>query len=137
MNLGLPIPEPPAPRRHLALKLALCIALAGLTLANVGGVMQIPKYEAIFQDMLGSPAKLPTLTQWVLGYGRMFGGAFPFLIVVLPSLFVGAWIAIRRPHAASVTGAVLLVLFLAAHLAIGALALQLPLFKIIQALNTT
>ena len=125
----------PAPSRA-GLRLFLVVVMGVLAIANVVGASYIPQYERIFADMLGTPAKLPTLTQWVLVYGRMLGGVLPYLVILLSTSVAGFVVMKQRQLTLILVPAIGVTLALGAHLLVGAVALQLPLVQIIQCLQT-
>jgi type IV pilus assembly protein PilC len=77
----------------------------------------VPKFEKIFEEMLGDRNKLPTLTKYVIGFSRWMGDNFIFLVIGAVILFVG-W----RLFAATAGG----------RRAIDGWMLKLPLFGDVQ-----
>jgi type IV pilus assembly protein PilC len=49
----------------------------------------VPKFEKIFEEMLGDKNKLPTLTKYVIGFSRWMGDNFLFLAAGTVIIFVG------------------------------------------------
>jgi len=72
----------------------------------------VPKFEAIFQDMLGG-RPLPAITQIIMDLSRFIQGNFLLIAVVLVILVVAARLALRLPAMAA---------------AVDAYKLKLPLF---------
>lgn len=50
----------------------------------------VPRFEQIFEDMLGSKDKLPGLTKMVIGFSRWMGANIWYLIIIGAVLFI-AW----------------------------------------------
>jgi len=49
----------------------------------------VPKFEKIFEDMLGSRDKLPELTKWVIGFSRWMQDNILILIAGVVAIFIG------------------------------------------------
>lgn len=77
----------------------------------------VPKFEKIFEDMLGSRDKLPELTKWVIGFSRWVQGNFLYLIAGLAVVIVG-WQVLKATAAG--------------RRLIDAVKLKLPLFGDVQ-----
>src|SRR5687768_9789350 len=78
------------------------IALLGctllfLSLTNLALVMLAPRFELIFDEMLGSRDKLPALTKLVLNYATWFGGVIPYAVILaVPAVCFALVLAFRR-----------------------------------------
>ncbi len=109
--------------------------LGAFALVNLIAVLYIPKFEKIFEDMLGSRDKLPELTKWVIGYARVGGNLMP--LVVIGSFVLIAWsVMLLTRH----TWKFMLVTMFAVsglilHGLVITMALNLPLLQIIQGIN--
>jgi type IV pilus assembly protein PilC len=77
----------------------------------------VPKFEKIFEDMLGSRDKLPELTKWVIGFSRWIQGNILYLGAGVAVLIV-AWQIIKATAAG--------------RRMIDAVKLKLPLFGDVQ-----
>jgi len=77
----------------------------------------VPRFETIFEDMLGSKDKLPELTKWVIGFSRWMWDYIWYIIAVVVTGFV-SW----RAMAATKGG----------RLWIDGMKLKLPLFGDVQ-----
>ncbi|MBB5035909.1 type II secretion system F family protein [Prosthecobacter dejongeii] len=77
----------------------------------------VPRFEKIFEDMLGSADKLPQLTKIVIGFSRWMGDNFPYLVAGVVVITV-AW----KLYAATVGG----------RRVIDGLKLKIPLFGDVQ-----
>jgi len=120
---------------RLGLFLTATVILVALAFWNLFVVFNIPKYEKVFEDMLGSRDKLPELTKWVIGYARLGGNLMPLAAVGAFSL--GAWsvMLLTRHSWKFMLVAILAIIGLILHgLAITA-AMQFPLMQIIQGIN--
>ena len=48
----------------------------------------VPRFETIFEDMLGSKEKLPELTKWVIGFSRWMWEYIWYIIIVVVTVFL-------------------------------------------------
>lgn len=48
----------------------------------------VPRFETIFEDMLGSKEKLPELTKWVIGFSRWMWEYIWYIIAVVVTVFL-------------------------------------------------
>src|SRR5689334_11068971 len=72
-------------------------ALLFLALANLALVMLTPRFEPIFEEMLGSKEKLPALTKFVLGYSHGVGSVtFCAVIIGIPTVCFALVLAFRQ-----------------------------------------
>jgi hypothetical protein len=99
------------------------------------GVLLPPKFEKIFEDMLGSSSKLPDLTRWVIAYSRGAGGLLPAAVILSIGGFLFAWMNWVRNSWRMVLIAVAAFILLALHLLVLNLALFMPLIQIISGIN--
>jgi type IV pilus assembly protein PilC len=94
--------------------IVMCIA-AGIMVFLM--LVIVPRFESIFEDMLGSKEKLPELTKWVIGFSRWMWDYIWYIIAVVVTVFV-SW----RAMAATKGGRVW----------IDGMKLKLPLFGDVQ-----
>ncbi|MBE7498615.1 MAG: type II secretion system F family protein [Verrucomicrobiaceae bacterium] len=94
--------------------IVMCIAAAIMVFLML---VIVPRFETIFEDMLGSKEKLPELTKWVIGFSRWMWEYIVHIIVVVVTIFLG-W----RALAATKGG----------RLWIDGMKLKLPLFGDVQ-----
>lgn len=66
--------------------IVMCIAVAIMVFLML---VIVPRFEKIFEDMLGSKDKLPELTKMVIGFSRWMGDNFFFLVIGAVAIFVG------------------------------------------------
>ena len=66
--------------------IVMCIAVAIMVFLML---VIVPRFEKIFEDMLGSADKLPELTKIVIGFSRWMGDNFFFLVIGTVAIFVG------------------------------------------------
>lgn len=66
--------------------IVMCIAVAIMVFLML---VIVPKFEKIFEDMLGSKDKLPALTKAVIGFSRWMGANFPYLLIIAAVIFIG------------------------------------------------
>jgi type IV pilus assembly protein PilC len=65
--------------------IVMCIALAIMVFLML---VIVPRFEKIFEDMLGSADKLPELTKMVIGFSRWMGDNFLFLVIGTVAIFI-------------------------------------------------
>ncbi|MFM7606330.1 MAG: type II secretion system F family protein, partial [Prosthecobacter sp.] len=65
--------------------IVMCIA-AGIMVFLM--LVIVPRFETIFEDMLGSKEKLPELTKWVIGFSRWMWDCIWYIIAVVVTSFV-------------------------------------------------
>ena len=94
--------------------IVMCIAVAIMVFLML---VIVPRFEKIFEDMLGSADKLPELTKLVIGFSRWMGDNFLFLVIGTVVTIVG-W----RLFAATKSG----------RRTIDGLKLKMPLFGDVQ-----
>ncbi len=94
--------------------IVMCIAVAIMVFLML---VIVPRFEKIFEDMLGSADKLPELTKLVIGFSRWMGDNFLFLVIGTVVAIVG-W----RLFAATKNG----------RRTIDGLKLKMPLFGDVQ-----
>lgn len=94
--------------------IVMCIAVAIMVFLML---VIVPRFEKIFEDMLGSADKLPELTKIVIGFSRWMGDNFFFLVIGTVVAIVG-W----RLFAATKSG----------RRTIDGLKLKMPLFGDVQ-----
>lgn len=94
--------------------IVMCIAVAIMVFLML---VIVPRFEKIFEDMLGSADKLPELTKLVIGFSRWMGDNFLFLVIGTVVTIVG-W----RLFAATKNG----------RRTIDGLKLKMPLFGDVQ-----
>lgn len=112
--------------------LLLGVGLLFLTLVNLAAIATIPRFEKIFEEMLGSPAKLPQLTRMIVFYGRLGGGLAPYaLMLMVPALAMLGLVLGSRTRVMPIL-CVLVMAFQAIHWAVLSLSMYLPLIAIIQ-----
>lgn len=92
-----------------------------------------PGFEKVFEDMLGSKEKLPTLARCVLDISRFQQDKFLPLLLPVALVFGLLWWQRRNLWAKVVCGA--LALGLVAFTIVGFVGLQLPLVQLIQSLD--
>ncbi len=92
-----------------------------------------PRFEKVFEEMLGSKEKLPTVARCVLDVSRFQQGNFLPLLLPVALVFGLLWWQRRNLWAKLVCGA--LALGLVAFTIVGFVGLQLPLVKLIQSLD--
>jgi hypothetical protein len=111
------------------------VLLAALALWNFFVVWSIPKYEKIFEDMLGSREKLPEPTKIVINYARLGGNLMP--IVVVGAFALGAWSAmlLTRHSSKFMIVALLAIIVLTLHGVIVNMAMKLPAIQIFQGIG--
>lgn len=127
-------------RREVAgLRFGLFLMMLGVVglfaLANLYAIACLPRYEKIFEDMLGSRDKLPELTKFFLGYGRAGGGLLPYAL-----LFSGCAVTfaimnwMRKSWRFMLVGIVAIILLII-HATLLGFSLNMPLIQIIQGIN--
>jgi hypothetical protein len=127
-------------RRQVARLRFTVVALLGcallfLALANLALITLAPRFELIFEEMLGSKNKLPALTKLVINYTQWFGGVIPYGVIVgVPSLCF-ALVLVFRKSIVPVIVSVAVMLLMIVHAPIIVLALFLPLIQIISGIG--
>jgi hypothetical protein len=121
---------------RFGLFLTATVILGALALWNLFVAFNIPKYEKIFEDMLGSRDKLPVITKWVVDYARLGGGQL-MPIAVVGAFSLGAWsvMLLTRHSWKFMLVAILAVIGLTLHGLVITAAMQFPLMQIIQGIN--
>ena len=127
-------------RREIAglrfgLFLTATVVLLALALWNLFVAWNIPKYEKIFEDMLGSRDKLPDLTKWVIGYARFGGNLMPFAAIGSFVLITWSVMLLTRHSWRFMLVAVFAIIGLTLHGLIITVAVNIPLMQIIQGIN--
>jgi len=115
--------------------LGIVVILALLTLANLFSITFIPRYEKIFEDMLGSTSKLPELTKWIIGYGRAGNGLLPYALVFSCFALGVAIMNWMRKSWTFILVGIVTFLLLGLHMIVLNLACNMPLIQIIQGIN--
>ncbi len=128
-------------RREVAgLRFGLFLLMLGLVafvgLANFYAVVGLPRYEKIFEDMLGSRDKLPELTKWVFVYGGWGGNLMPFVAISSFALITWSVMLLTRHSWRYILVAVFAVFGLILHGLVITMALYLPLIQIIQGIGS-
>lgn len=95
--------------------------------------LQLPRIEMVFEDMLGSRARLPLLSQMVLRWGNGQTAGLGLHLLVLLAALTGA--LTPRPRLAGIAVVAALALF-ALHLVACVLGLFLPMAQIFQSLGS-
>ena len=93
-------------------------------------LLVVPKFEKIFEDMLGSREHLPLLTQVIIGWSHFLQHGFLFLLPLVPVPFVMLWRTHGSSMVCSFVAAMTALLFLSVPVCV--LALFLPLIGMIQ-----
>jgi hypothetical protein len=120
---------------RFGLFLTATVVLLSFALLNLLVVWNIPKYEKIFEDMLGSRDKLPELTKWVIGYGRLGGNLMPFAAIVSFVLITWSVMLLTRHSWRFMLVAIFAVFGLILHGLAITVALNMTLVQIIQGIN--
>lgn len=120
---------------RLGLFLAATVLLVALALWNLVVVWQIPKYEKIFEDMLGSRDNLPELTKWVIEYARLGGNLMPFAAIGSFVLITWSTMLLTRHSWKFMLVAVFAIIGLTLHGLVITVAMNSPLMQIIHRIN--
>jgi hypothetical protein len=67
---------------RFVLILLMLVGLLLLTLMNLAAVASVPRFERIFEEMLGDVQRLPTLAKAFIFYSRIGGGLVPYAVVL-------------------------------------------------------
>jgi hypothetical protein len=115
--------------------LTATVLLAALAVWNIFVAWTIPKYEKIFEDMLGSRDKLPALTKMVIDYARLGGNLMP--IAAVGAFAVGSWsmMLLMRHSWRFMLVALLAIIALILHGFIITVAINSPMIQIVEGIN--
>ena len=116
--------------------LGATVVMASFAFLNLIAVLSIPKFEKIFEDMLGSRDKLPELTKWVFVYGGWGGNLMPFVAISSFALITWSVMLLTRHSWRYILVAVFAVFGLILHGLVITMALYLPLIQIIQGIGS-
>lgn len=127
-------------RREVAgLRFGLFLMMLGLVafvgLANLYAVVGLPRYEKIFEDMLGSKDKLPELTKLIFTYSRAGGGLLPYAVVFSLCALAFALMNWTRKSWRFMLVGMLVILLLGMHAIMLGVSMNMPLIQIIQGIN--
>jgi hypothetical protein len=110
----------------------LCVALAFFTLINLAALTAVPRFERIFEEMLGSRDKLPMLTKLVVNFSRLGGGLVPYaLTALIPAMAMLGLVLGARTRVMPVL-CLLVMLFLVISWVVVTTSMFLPLITIIE-----
>ena len=68
---------------RFVLNLFVLVGLLFLTLMNLTAVASVPRFENIFEEMLGDKQRLPTLTKAFISYTMIGGGLVAYAVVLM------------------------------------------------------
>jgi len=94
---------------------SLSIVILALAVLNVGSLQLMPQAEKIFEDMLGSNAKLPRITTFVLSYSKAYDGLASKILIMAPAVLACVLLFATRRSYFAIGTSLSVMMFLVLH----------------------